>query len=228
MASRSSILGPMASRSSATDLGDLRIGSDDTLPLVAEPVNPLLSRLSISGLRSYAALEAEFGPGPQLIIGPNAAGKTTLLEAIVLLAWGRSHRTSTDAELVRWGTDLARIEGQAGAETVEVALVRSTAGSSARKRVRVNGVPRRAAGLVGLLRTVVFAPEEMLLVVGSPGLRRGALDQLATQRSAAYGRDLATYARTLQQRNSLLRAIREEQAARDELRFWDASFLDAG
>ena len=68
----------------------------------------------------------------------------------------------------------------------------------------------------------------MLLVVGSPGLRRAALDQLATQRSAAYGRDLAAYGRTLQQRNSLLRAIREEQAGRDELRFWDASFLDAG
>jgi DNA replication and repair protein RecF len=92
----------------------------------------------------------------------------------------------------------------------------------------VNGVPRRAAGLVGLLRTVLFAPEEMLLVVGSPGLRRAAVDQLAGQRSAAYLRDLATYARTLQQRNSLLRAIREEQATRAELRFWDTSFLDSG
>jgi DNA replication and repair protein RecF len=189
-------------------------------------------------------LEASFGPGPQLIVGPNAAGKTTLLEAIVLLAWGRSHRTSSDGELVRWGSELARIEGLAGRETIEVALVRPAgsgavgggpggsasggASTSARKRIRVNGVARRAAGLVGLLRTVVFAPEEMLLVVGSPGLRRAALDQLAIQRSAAYARDLAAYSRTLQQRNSLLRAIREEQAGRDELRFWDASFLDAG
>ncbi len=113
-----------------------------------------------------------------------------------------------------------------------MALVRagspSARGSGARKRIRVNGVARRAAGLIGLLRTVVFAPEEMLLVIGSPGLRRAAIDQLATQRSAAYARDLASYTRTLQQRNSLLRAIREEQAGRDELRFWDASFLDAG
>ena len=195
----------------------------------------VLRSISIQGLRSYQVLEATFGHGPQLIVGPNAAGKTTLLEAIVLLAWGRSHRTSTDGELVRWGSELARVEGQAGSETVEVALVRpaGTGGSAdspdrARKRIRVNGVPRRAAGLVGLLRTVVFAPEEMLLVVGSPGLRRAALDQLAIQRSAAYGRDLAAYTRTLQQRNSLLRAIREEQAGRDELHFWDASFLDAG
>jgi DNA replication and repair protein RecF len=187
-----------------------------------------LQTISIQGLRSYESLEAAFGPGPQLIVGPNAAGKTTLLEAIVLLAWGRSHRTSTDGELIRWGAELARIEGLTGAETVEVALVRPTGGAGARKRIRVNGVPRRAAGLIGLLRTVVFAPEEMLLVIGSPGLRRAAIDQLAMERSPAYARDLAAYGRTLQHRNSLLRAIREEQAGRDELRFWDASFLDAG
>ena len=166
----------------------------------------------------------------------------------MLLAWGRSHRTSTDGEIVRWGADLARIEGHAGDETIEVALVRSgpdqgpglgstngavtaaavKAGPGARKRIRVNGVPRRASGLIGLLRAVVFAPEEMLLVVGSPGLRRAAIDQLAAQRGPAYLRDLATYGRTLQQRNSLLRAIREEQADRSELRFWDGMFLDAG
>ena len=161
----------------------------------------------------------------------------------MLLAWGRSHRTTTDAELIRWGADLARVEGviepdrpglataetpaTAGDETIEVALVRS--GSAAgRKRIRVNGVGRRATGLAGLFRTVVFAPEEMLLVAGSPGLRRAAIDGLASQRSAAYGRELATYARALQQRNSLLRAIREETAGRAELRFWDAAFLDSG
>ena len=188
----------------------------------------LLSTVQITGLRSYADLDAQFDGGPQLIVGPNAAGKTTLLEAIVLVAWGRSHRTSTDGELVRWGTDLARVEAVVGPETNEVAMVRAAAGANARKRIRVNGVARRAAGLIGLLRTVVFAPEEMLLVVGSPGLRRAAVDQIASQRSPTYAHDLATYTRTLQQRNTLLRSIREEQAGRDELRFWDGSFLDAG
>ena len=188
-----------------------------------------LDSISIRDLRSYPELDASFGGGPHLIVGPNAAGKTTLLEAIVLVAWGRSHRTSSDGELVRWGSDLARVEGIAGPETIEVALVRSgSPAGSGRKRIRVNGVARRASGLIGLVRTVVFAPEEMLLVIGSPGLRRAALDSLAAQRSAAYARDLASYGRTLQQRNSLLRAIREEEAGRDELRFWDAAFLDAG
>jgi DNA replication and repair protein RecF len=170
-----------------------------------------------------------FGPGPHLIWGPNAAGKTSLLEAMVLLAWGRSHRTSADGELIRWGTDLARIEGRVGADTIEIAIVRAGAtGSAGRKRIRVNGLGRRATTLGGLLRVVVFAPEEMLLIAGSPSLRRTVIDQLASSGSPAYVDALATYGRILQQRNGLLRAIREEGATREELRFWDEAFLDAG
>ena len=161
--------------------------------------------------------------------GPNAAGKTSLLEAMVLLAWGRSHRTTTDGEIIRWGTDLARVEGTVGHDTIEVAIVRGGAtGTAGRKRIRVNGLGRRATGLAGLLRIVLFAPEEMLLIAGSPSLRRAVLDQLASTSSPAYADAFTTYGRTLQQRNSLLRAIREEGASRDELRFWDGAFLDAG
>ncbi len=180
-------------------------------------------------------LDAVFGPGPQLVWGPNAAGKTSLLEAIVMLAWGRSHRTSADGELVRWGRDLARVEARMGRpeadpdarDAVEVALVR-TAGGGARKRILVNGVARRAASLAGVLRTVMFAPEDMLLVAGPPSLRREALDRLAGEQSPGYVRALAIYGRALRQRNGLLRRIREEQASRAELRFWDGTLVDAG
>lgn len=151
------------------------------------------------------------------------------MEAIVLLAWGRSHRTSTDGELIRWGTDLARVEGRLGGDTLEVAVVRAGAtGTAGRKRIRVNGIARRASSLSDHLRVVVFAPEEMLLVAGSPSLRRAALDQLAAARSPRYADAQTTYTRTLQQRNSLLRSIREEGASRDELRYWDTTFVEAG
>jgi DNA replication and repair protein RecF len=121
------------------------------------------------------------------------------------------------------------VEGRVGGDVLEVAVQRSGAGgTSGRKRIRVNGVGRRAGALGRILRVVLFAPEEMLLVVGSPGLRRAAMDALAAARAPTYADDLATYGRTLQQRNSLLRAIREEQATRDELRFWDETFLDTG
>ena len=187
--------------------------------------------LLLADLRAYAALEARFEGGPQLVWGPNAAGKTSLLEAIVVLARGGSHRTTTDAELIRWGSDVARIEGRSGADAIEVALVRPgsvAAAGGARKRVKVNGVPRRATALAERLRVVLFAPEDMLLVVGSPSLRRGTVDQLAATLFPAYGADLATYGRALQQRNGLLRAIRDETASREELRYWDRPFLDAG
>ncbi len=100
--------------------------------------------------------------------------------------------------------------------------------SGGRKRVRVNGVGRRAAALVGVLRVVVFAPEEMLLVVGSPALRRAAIDALAAQRFAPYAAHLADYGRVLTQRNHLLRAIREEQAGRDQLPFWTDRLVESG
>ncbi len=154
----------------------------------------------------------------------------------MLLAWGRSHRTTTDAELIRWGTDVARVEGRVSPVVlgptvepiaVEVALVRDGAGGQ-RKRIRVNGVARRATALSGVMRAVMFAPEDMLLVAGSPGPRRAAIDGLAANRSPAFGADLATYGRALQQRNGLLRAIREGSAGRDELRYWDVTLLDAG
>lgn len=194
-------------------------------------VGAALDTLRLAELRSYASLRVEFGPGPHLVWGPNAAGKTSLLEAMVVLARGSSHRTTTDAELVRWGADVARIEGRVGGDDIEVALVRPgspAASTGARKRVKVNGVARRAAALSEKLRVVLFAPEDMLLVAGSPSLRRATIDQLASTLLPGYAADLATYGRALQQRNGLLRAIRDETAGREELRYWDRPFLDAG
>ena len=134
-------------------------------------------------------------------------------------------------DLIRWGADIARVEGAVDGEALEVALVRpgsAAAAGGGRKRIRVNGVPRRAASLASALRVVVFAPEEMLLIAGSPSLRRAAIDRIAAGRFPAYGAAMATYTRALQQRNGLLRAIREETAERSELRYWDGPFLDAG
>jgi DNA replication and repair protein RecF len=192
----------------------------------------VLTSVSLSGFRGYATLAATFGPGAQLVWGPNAAGKTSLLEALVVCARGSSHRTLADVELIRWDSQFARVDTRRevpGLDPLEldVTLVRDGP-AGGRKRIRVNGVPRRAAALAGLLRIVVFAPEEMLLIVGPPSLRRGMLDALAAQRSPAHPADLAAYTRILAQRNALLRAIREGQAGRDQLPPWDARLVDSG
>ena len=148
---------------------------------------------------------------------------------------GRSHRTTTDSELIRWGADFLRIEGvmARASETPDSAAapgagLELTLQAGGRKKIQINGVPRRPSALAEHLRTVLFAPEEMLLVIGPPTLRRTALDGLTAPHDPSYTSNLATYGRALQQRNSLLRAIREGEADRDQLRLWDEPFLVAG
>ncbi|MFI5253936.1 MAG: DNA replication/repair protein RecF [Candidatus Limnocylindrales bacterium] len=189
--------------------------------------------LSLTGFRSYPGLELELPAGPGVVVGPNAAGKTGLIEALVVLARGASHRTASDAELVAWGAPFARLEvevehgARRGDDRIALSIERSGP-ASARKRLLVNGVGRRVAGLGEALRVVLFAPEEMQLVVGSPSLRRATLDALAAARSAAYGRSLSIYGRALQQRNGLLRRIREDEASPDELPYWDRLIVEEG
>ncbi|HTS14513.1 MAG TPA: DNA replication/repair protein RecF [Candidatus Sulfotelmatobacter sp.] len=192
-----------------------------------------VDRLVLTGFRTYDELRLEPPSGPQILFGANAAGKTNLVEALVVLARGTSHRAG-DAELPAWSAGLARLEAEVshgpdhGADVLEVVIPAAASEAAVRKRVRVNGVPRRAPALTQAFRVVLFAPEEMLLVVGSPGLRRAALDGLAAARSAAHGRSLATYGRALAQRNSLLRSIREGTAGEDQLPYWDALIVAEG
>ncbi len=113
-------------------------------------------------------------------------------------------------------------------DTLEVVLVTPGGVPGGRKRIRVNGVPRRANTLATTFRTVLFAPEDMSLVVGAPSLRRSSIDTLVAQLVPAAAASMTTYARTLVQRNNLLRRIREEAAARDELRFWDETLVTEG
>jgi DNA replication and repair protein RecF len=193
-----------------------------------------VDRLQLTNFRSYTGLDVDFAPGPQVVVGPNAAGKTNLLEALAMLGTGRSHRAAADAELISWGADFGRVEASLAGiapATVELVLTRpgvATGAGGGRKRILVNGVPRRAAALADTLPVVLFAPEDMLLVVGGPSLRRQALDGLVAQTVPQAGASMSTYARALTQRNNLLRAIRDGSADRAELSYWDGVVLAEG
>lgn len=188
--------------------------------------------LSLSGFRSYGDLQVGLADGPHVIVGRNAAGKTNLIEALVVLSTGRSHRSSPDAELVRWGDELARataeVANEERVEILEVVVLTRSSTPGPRKRIRVNGVNRRATALRSILRTVLFAPEDMLLIVGSPSLRRNLLDSLVIQREPTASAVMSTYSRALTQRNSLLRRIREDAASREELAYWDEAICENG
>jgi DNA replication and repair protein RecF len=186
-----------------------------------------LTRLVLEDFRSYASAELHPEPGLTIVAGPNGAGKTNLLEAIFVAVTGRSHRAGADAELVRHSRPFARVRldlsDPAGNSTARVELVvpAEDAPPEIRKRVTVNGLPRRATSIGDTVRVVLFRPEEMLLLVGAPSERRRFLDAILAQRHRSAARDLAELARILAQRNALLRAIRREEATPDNLAFWD-------
>ena len=194
-----------------------------------------IHELTLADFRSYEHLYAAFPGGPQVVVGQNAAGKTNLIEAFVVLSLGRSHRARADHELVRWGATVGRVEASVSREpassafeTLDVALATPEAGLRSRKRIRVNGVGRRADALSATLRTVLFAPESMLLVAGVPSLRRDELDELVAQLRPGHARALGTYGRALTQRNSLLRLIRDGAADRGQLPYWDGIVVEEG
>jgi DNA replication and repair protein RecF len=191
-----------------------------------------IERLTLTGFRSYGAAQAAFPAGPQVVVGDNATGKTNLLESLLVLGTGRSHRAGADTELISWGAEFCRLEAgatdAAGLATQLEVVVARTASGGGRKRVLVNGVARRPTALAAALPVVLFAPEDMLLISGAPALRRSALDVLVAQTTPAAGATLSNYARAITQRNNLLRAIREGAAAPDELHFWDQVVIDDG
>jgi DNA replication and repair protein RecF len=193
-----------------------------------------LTRLALSDFRSYATAELRPEPGLTLVSAPNGTGKTNLLEAIHVAITGRSHRATLDADLVRHGADFARVVLElaggtsSGGALVELVIPGAEPPAGIKKRLSVNGVPRRTSSLAEVARAVLFRPEEMLLLVGSPGERRRFLDGIVAQRDRRAARDLVEVARILSQRNALLRAIRAEEAPLDSLAFWDEQLALVG
>jgi DNA replication and repair protein RecF len=195
-----------------------------------------LARLQLDHFRSYTSAELAPDPGLTLIAGPNGAGKTNLLESIWVAVSGRSHRTTADAELVAHGAPLARVEleladadAPAAASTrVELVLPGLNPPPGLRRRLTVNGLPRRQASVSDTLRAVLFRPEEMLLLVGAPSERRRFLDAILGQRARITASDLADLGRVLAQRNALLRAIRAEETDASGLAVWDEQLAIIG
>jgi len=192
-----------------------------------------VSHLALTDFRSYPQVELALEPGVTALVGPNGQGKTNLVEAIGYLATLSSHRVPTDAALVRSGADRAvvgaRVERAGRVTTVEVEITPGRA-----NRARVNGgSPVRARDVLGIVRTVQFAPEDLSLVKGDPDGRRRFLDELAVQLRPQLAAVQQDYERVLRQRSALLRtaagAMRATRGA--DLRtldVWDAKLAAAG
>jgi len=199
-----------------------------------------LKRLSLTNFRNYARQEMEFAPGPVLLLGQNAQGKTNLLEAVALLATGRSDRADTDADYIAWDVrgdpqPFARVAGVAqragGDVSVELIVVGRPGAHDrllASKRFKLNGVAKRASDVIGALTAVLFTTDDMELVKGAPSGRRRYLDVMLSQVDHAYLRALQRYTKVVTQRNALLKRVQEGSSRRDELAYWDEELARDG
>jgi len=164
--------------------------------------------LSVTDFRSWPAAEVPFEPGPSVLVGPNGEGKTNLVEALGYVATLGSHRVATDAPLVREGAARAVVRTvvvNAGRELlVELEI---NPGRANRARLNRSPVPRPRE-VLGALRSVLFAPEDLALVRGDPGERRRFLDELLVQRAPRYAGVRSDYERVLKQRGALLKSAR--------------------
>jgi len=197
-------------------------------------------RLALTNFRCYRQLDLTLPCGTIVVVGRNAQGKTSLIEAIYTLATTRSPHASSDRELIHWQASrddipFSRACGEVvrGAEHVriEVLNVRQSVEFGEErysKRTQVNDLPRRALDVIGVLNVVLFTPHDIEVVAGAPTERRKYLDVLLCQIDRGYCRTLSQFNQVLAQRNHLLRRLRDRGGRRDELAFWDERLAQHG
>lgn len=202
-----------------------------------------LSRLTLEQFRSYRSLDLAIEPAGLRVTGRNASGKTSLLEAVMILATTRSPRATSDLETVNWASGEeygvppyarlgASIVTRDGQRTVDVQIQAEQ--GRARKTFQLSGREVRAHDLVGTLKAVLFSPEDVELVSGPPAERRRQLDILLSQIDGHYLRALSRYRHVHAQRNGLLKAFARDRVRADsplavtQIAFWDEQLVAAG
>lgn len=206
-----------------------------------------LVHLSLTHFRNYQHLELDFSSRLTLLRGDNAQGKTNLLEAIYLLSTSKPVHAQTEREVVDWQAEeepipycrvAAQVMSHQKSETrlleLEIVYVPRSDGVNFSKQVKINGVNKRSMDLVGLLRSVLFLPEDVALVAGAPSERRRYLDIALCQIDPGYCRALSAYQKVVTQRNSLLKTLRDQgvqatsSAVDAQLGFWDEKLIQHG
>ncbi len=199
----------------------------------------MISKLRINNFRNFKTKLLDFSPKTTIIIGPNASGKTNILEALFVLSSGKSFRAHIEEEMINYAKDLARIKGRIQKDgeikDLEVVLTRgfidigkNSPEKVARKKLLVGGIPKRLIDFAGNFRVALFGPWDLDLVTESPSLRRRFLDTVLSQVDREYRRASLSYEKGLRQRNRLLLRIRDEGLSRGQLLFWDKLLVRNG
>ena len=168
-----------------------------------------LSRLALTDFRSYESVALDCAPGVIVLLGPNGYGKTNIVEAIAYLATGSSHRVATDAPLIRAGSSAATISAKvhAGIGDERSLSVDLELRMGMVNKARLNRAPVRPRDIIGAVRVVSFAPEDLALVRGDPSVRRQFLDELVVERWPRLAGAKGEYDKVLKQKTALLKAM---------------------
>lgn len=197
----------------------------------------ILKSVSLRNFRNHRNLVIVFSSKNTLITGENAAGKTNLLEAIYLLASGKSLRVKgVESEMIKNGEEIASVKAEEEKNNLEIILTKGEILGKrvSKKKYLVNGVARKAIDFVGNLRAVYFGPENLELITDSPSLRRKYLDSVLSQVDREYVRASLSYEKGLRTRNKILEKIRESEelldmeSSRKKLFFWDQLLIKNG
>lgn len=174
-----------------------------------------ISSLSLTDFRNYSSETIQFSPNTNVIIGDNAQGKTNILEAVYLFSQGRSHRAKSDRELIKFGCDFARLSLDFHDSRRDYNAVIQLA-KNGQKNIKINHVQiTKLSMLMNYLNVVMFSPEDLDLVKGSPSVRRRFIDSSVSQLYPAYLTSLIDYHKALSQKNSLLKTLKSKNCKSD-------------
>ena len=189
----------------------------------------LLNNIVLRNFRNYIDCEVSFSTPVNLIIGGNAQGKTSLLEAIYFLCTAESHRSTRDGELIRHNESGFYLKGTLGNSSNDVMSLEATKRTRGQFKLKKNGVLQtKRSEWIGQFNAVLFSPESLVLVKGGPAERRRFLDLLISQIDSIYLKNLQEYKLVLRQRNELLKQIRTTLADAVQLDVWDKLLVAHG
>lgn len=185
-----------------------------------------IEKLELVNFRNCQKRTRELGQ-VTMVKGNNGTGKSNFMEAIYLLATGKSFRADVEGEMIRYGETFAGVTGITDKGKLRVFLSDGNSGY-ARKKFEINDIAKRMMDFSGVLKAVMFGPSDMELITGNPSARRRYLDLVISQKEREYRRCLVSYEKGLRQRNKLLDKIRNGEAGRNQLFFWDKLLIKNG
>lgn len=215
----------------------------------------LIKKIQLQNFRNFSKKEIVYGENINVIVGPNATGKTNILESIYLISTGKSFKARLEEEMIGYDAEIARVRAELSIKnyvsgekilntkyeihntSLETVLTRGEVQigedpenlqKTPRKKLTVNGVPKRLIDFAGQLKVALFGPWDLDLVTESPSIRRKFLDAVLSQSDREYRRAVISYEKGLRQRNRLLFRIREQGIPRSQLLFWDKLLIKNG